>query len=215
MSAFGAGCGGDDDDGAGGNGGKKSSNLSAADVAGGACEMMSGGDDSECKGVDEYSECTQNKCAAEYKTCLGAGYAKGDFSGGKCETYFSCINDSKDKCQNDCERDAACTACFVSTLATCVASAGCTYPTCTTGGNAGKGSATGGGSGGSGESGKSGGTAGITGTGNKTCKELESCCNSLPASQKEPCVLAYNNAKGLGDAACSGVYSVFGALGCK
>jgi hypothetical protein len=211
MGAFGAGCGGDDDDGAGGNGGGKTgSKLSAAAVAGGACQMM--GDDTECKGIDEYSACLQDKCAAEYKQCLGAGYLKGDFSGGKCETYLSCVTGEDDSCHNDCTRDAECTNCMVGMIATCTLGAGCTAPTCTTksSGNAGKGSTTNGSGGSSG-----GGTAGISGTGNKTCKDLESCCNSLPASQKEPCLQAYNAVKGVGDAGCSGVYATFSALGCK
>jgi hypothetical protein len=201
ISGFG--CGGDDDDDtAANNGGKKNSeNLSATDVAGGACEMMSSSSGAECKGTDDYSTCVEKACSDEYKTCLGAGYKSGNFSGGKCETYFKCVTGSKDKCDNDCELDANCTGCFTGTLASCQLNSGCTLPTCTA----------------SGGSGGSSGGAGMTGIpmGNKTCKDVEACCNSLQADQKSTCLMAYNGAKAGGDSVCSILYSTLTGAGCK
>lgn len=198
------GCGDDDAAGeeGGGNGtgagtgggagrGSTSSGSTADDIA--MCMMMGTSGTSDCEGIDEYTACVQEACDAQYKTCLGQNYESGDFSGGMCESLADCTETASDPCT--CDADAECINCFIENLVSC--SMTCPLPDCTGGGG--------------------GGSAGAGGlpSSDKTCDDLEACCNSLDGATKDACLMNYNLIKGSGDLVCSAAYSVYAAAGCN
>jgi hypothetical protein len=182
-----------------GGGGTTGSGMvsgSPAEKASMCAAMQMGGMDSNCEGVDEYVSCVQTACDAGYKTCLGANYKSGDFSGGMCESFGDCLASATD-CS--CTPDGTCMSCFVSNLVSCALS--CPLPMCTAGGAG---------------TGMAGGGAGTgAATGGKTCDDLEACCNSLDEAIKMTCLMQLGVVKAAGDVACSAAYSAYASLGCN
>lgn len=162
---------GDDDSGASNKGGGGS--ASTCDPA-----NTSGGDTPECLA---YSKCEQQACDAEYKQCLGPGYASGQF-GGECSEYMSCV--AQCNCDKACTQQCfpklagACQTCFTGTLGAC------TQSNCQAEQKACSDSQKGaGGAGGTNGSGGAGGTSSGAG-----CAELSTCCPQLQnADQKSSC----------------------------
>jgi hypothetical protein len=156
--------------------------------------------------LSTYNTCVTNACASSFRTCFGAQYQSGTFSG-TCGTWFTCTsacNCGDSACLLACGFPAGdCATCLLS-LETC--SADCTEPACLSGG---------GGTGGAG----GGGTGGIPGFdgglpdgfGDGTCADLLGCCNAITnPSSKQQCMTAYTAAMAQGgDAACGLVYSGF------
>jgi hypothetical protein len=137
--------------------------------------------------VKPYSDCIQGKCDSAFTACYGAGYKTGSFSG-PCGTLITCqskcgCNDSA--CRAACGQPSAeCQTCGVS-LGTCVASSGCTFPTC--------------------------GGADAGGGGGTTCADLKKCCDSIAdAAQKAQCNMFYEQVKGV-EQACAGSLNIYRA----
>lgn len=185
LAAF-TGCGGDEDDGAG-------SKPSPAELAdGSACmdEGAAGPEASDCD-MTEYSECIQETCSAEYEACLGAGYASGNLSGGRCEEFIQCSMDSADPCNpTGCTPSDDCTACFVE-IANCGISAACELPECAGGGGP-----------------SPSGSVNLEGG----CTELEACCASLSGDMATQCEDSVTQLMGI-DLACASALSIYQASG--
>jgi hypothetical protein len=176
-----------------GSDGGGTSKLTPAEVAAGGCSKQSGSSGgSTCTGQAEYQACLETMCASQYSTCLGANYKSGDFTGGTCATYLTCVKDAPDSCSNTCQNDSACMTCLTTDLGNCALNSGCISKlNCSTGGAG------------------SGGGAGISGNG-KTCKDLDACCASLSdASQKSMCMQSASAVKAGGDAVCGQVVTIY------
>lgn len=138
--------------------------------------------------LDTYDNCVLSACDSQYKTCFGADYRNGNFSG-DCGDYIKCqqacaCNDTA--CAQACQGKiaGACQKC-VTSFASCAQS--CKAPACETTGTASSTSSTGG--------------TGSTGSGSHTCAQLTACVAKIPAGQiHDGCnsVAGTNN-----DAACS------------
>lgn len=178
------GCGDDDDEGTG-------SKPSAAEYASGeACAPEGQGAAADCD-TSDYSECLQTQCEAEYKDCLGNGYASGNFAGGRCKEMLDCVMAAPDPCMNDCEISDDCTACF-GEIATCALGSSCALPECAGGG---------------------GPTPGPTGSGGG-CAALDDCCASMQdADQQEQCTQQADAVRAGGDAVCDAALSIYQASG--
>ncbi len=151
-----------------------SSDLSAAEVASGGCNEEQGDvNEDECEGIDEYMECVETECGYGYAECLGDGYEDGDFSGAPCEEHMTCVMESDDTCDNDCQLDpqSECGECFVDMGM-------CAYQNCfslikcgeTTEGGA--------------------------------CSQVDACCASAGELMQMACELQAGAAKSSGDEAC-------------
>jgi hypothetical protein len=49
----------------------------------------------------------------------------------------------------------------------------------------------------------------------KTCDDLEACCNSLDDAIGDACLMQLNAIKSAGDVACGAAYSAYPQLGCN
>lgn len=177
----------------GGSGGSTSSGRTGSN--GGQCPASSSGQ--TCTGEEAYQTCSMSACEIPYKTCFGANYAKGDFTGGSCADFMAC----QLKCPcgtaeaKTCEAACAmqlmqttpgqtCMTCLTA-LATCVTGAACAEPVCTTPGG--------------------GLDAGVTTGGN--CAAAQACCTTLAAlspAAAQSCTTAVSSANGQ-DAACASI----------
>ncbi len=142
--------------------------------------------------VQAYGTCIESACSQQYTACFGPGYASGDFNGGPCGTYYSCITKCGCKdtaCIQGCgAAPTACQMCIANTITNCVASSGCKSPVC--------------------------GDASAQITGYKTCADLMTCCAAITDStQKTLCNTEYQNAAGSGDAVCNSFVVAFEKLG--
>lgn len=169
--------------------GSVSTGNTADDIA--MCMMMGSTGSPDCEGIDEYTTCVMEACEQEYETCLGPNYLQGDFSGGMCESLAECTETASDPCT--CDADSECINCFIDNLVSC--SMTCPLPDCSGGG----------------------GTAGSGGLpmSDKTCDDLQECCNSLDGQAMTACLAQYDAIKGAGDAACGIAYSALAGLGCN
>ena len=154
---------------------------------GNACDPSDeSGDD--CPG---YVTCVKNKCSAAYKTCLGAGYESGQFSGGTCEDYMNCVSKCNsggtcdENCAAECTMGSACQTCLANEVTDCVfnecsAELGACFevdlPDFETGGG---------------------------------CAELEACCASLEGDAKTSCDSLYDSVSATGDVGCGTVLSTY------
>lgn len=184
---------GDDTNTANGGGGPGPSGnvVTTQDAVTGACDGMAMAGGAECD-TTAYVECSQTECAAGYKTCLGPKYESGDFSGGKCEALMQCVAKSADKCDNNCTPDATCEQCLADEVAGCVLSKCLSKLDCGAGGEIPDINVEGG------------------------CKELEACCGSLPAAEKDMCSQLLAGTQAGGDLACGLALTSYTAAGkCK
>ncbi len=183
----------------GGSGGK-ASGTSGGTASGGTSSSCDPTADPTGSGMacPAYVECAAAKCGTEYETCLGAGYATGDFSGASCETFMECTTGCN--CDSSCSQGcfdnagAACSDCLLNTIGNCVTT-NCFSELL---------SCSGGGSGGTG----AGGTTGTTGT-TKTCADLQTCCNGLMGDEQTQCTTLYDQVKAGGDLACGTTYQIY------
>jgi hypothetical protein len=179
------GCGDDDDD--EGTGSKPS----AAEFASGeACAEEGAGAPADCD-TTEYGECLQMQCEAEYKDCLGNGYASGNFAGGRCKEMMDCAMAAPDPCTADCAPSDDCTSCMLE-IANCSFGSSCELPEC----------AGGGGSTPSGSTGSGGG-----------CAALDECCASMTGDQQDQCTQQADAVRAGGDAVCDAALSIYQASG--
>lgn len=177
-----------------GTGGSTNAGSGGANGCGMPNEMLPG--DNECP---EYVNCTQSKCGNALSSCYGAGYESGDFSGGACETYLSCLADCSQNqncdstCIQGCTPDSGCQTCLLNTFGGCVQReclseiqecAGGEFP----GGE-------------------------IPMLPDKGCADLLACCETLDATMKADCISAHDILKSSGDLACAAGYLTFAANG--
>jgi hypothetical protein len=178
MLVVSTGCGGDSKD----KGGSSPSGRSAAN--GGTCPASSSGQ--TCTGEKEYADCAMAACGAQSKTCFGADFLSGVYTG-PCGPYLDCqmkcpCDATATTCEQNCTTlvttNTECLMCLL-TLASCVQSAGCAEPVCQ----------------------GTGIDAGATGGAN--CTALQACCAGLvDANQIQACQLALAGAAG-NDSICS------------
>lgn len=175
-----------------GSGGSSSTGSGSGSSTGDAasCLMTMTGNTSniDCD-LTDYSDCVVDTCGDEIGACLGADWESGDFGGSLCEALCAAPGSVP---------PGECLNCLLD-LSQC--SSNCELPACALEGA--------GGAGGSGAAG-----AGGLPASDKTCDDLEACCNSLDAQIMNACLMQFDLIKGQGDAACGAVYSGFAALGC-
>jgi hypothetical protein len=118
-----------------------------------------------CTGQDEYDACLLAACNNEYKTCLGADYLSGNYTG-TCKTETACIlacacDDLS--CEMNCYNNASadCESC-INVMMDCETNSNCTEPVCSGGGGGGSGG--GDGQGGDGQGGETSTNQGGTST---------------------------------------------------
>jgi len=96
IVAVGASCGSSDSAPSTGNGGAGSSANACDPVV----FAMLNAANSNAKPCSAISTCVANRCAADVVSCAGTNYAQGDFSGGICDQYYTCVQDCK--CDKTC-----------------------------------------------------------------------------------------------------------------
>jgi hypothetical protein len=90
---------------------------------------------SSCSSSDlqSYQTCVTGKCGDKLKTCYGPGALQGNFGGGQCGDYFTCVQKcgcSNVPCVLACgEPSGACQTC-IETASACEESSGCSKPAC-------------------------------------------------------------------------------------
>jgi hypothetical protein len=187
--------------GCGGGSGSKKSPTGRDPALGGMCPASSGG--KTCTGEKEYADCLTAACGAQAKACIGANYAQGDFSGSPCADFMTCemacpCDATGDACVMNCASlhvtpVPACLACAMP-MQSCLASAACELPKCTTTGTP-----------------TSTSTNTSTGTG-ANCKALQTCCASMPSTVAPSCQAALTSAGGV-EASCAAVLQGFQGAG--
>ena len=105
ILALAAGCGG----GSSGSGSFTSATGRTAASGGIVCKSQS------CPAEDTYYACVAGKCDAEAKTCFGAGYASGTFSGA-CQALITCTM----ACPCDSTGTTCLTLCYAAITADCM-----------------------------------------------------------------------------------------------
>jgi hypothetical protein len=195
------------------NGGSNSSNGGNTSSNGGSttgnamCDAALaslGGD-----GCNAYNDCMAENCAAEYEGCMGANYQDGDFSGGACEGFLTCVVDDcecDEACTQGCELDSGCQNCFVGWAFSSCSGQSCGDELSACANSQGAGGSNGGG-GSSNSGGGSGGTGGIPGLSDATCADLTACCAGLGADLQATCDAVVTAGNDLG---CSAAFTGFG-----
>jgi len=172
------------------NGGSTSSNAGSTNNAGSNSTAMCDPTDptGQAAAYPAVTDCAQTECQNEYRLCLGANYANGDYSGGECEAYMECsvACDCDETCLMGCDFAGPCETCFSDTLGTCI------FQNCL---------------------GAAGGDAGIPGFGTATCADLQACCDSLPSGDQATCQAYYDQVSGFGDIGCGAVITQFPTCG--
>jgi len=178
-----AGCGG------GSSSGNYTSPTGRSPATGGQCPGSTSGQ--TCTGEQAYYDCLTKACGTEAKACFGNNYLKGDYTGGSCSDFMTCMmacpcDSTADACTTQCAvtyvmsaAGAACATC-TTTLQACTTLAACTAPVCTTGTT----------------------TTTTTSTGTN-CAALQTCCGKMAdATIKAACQSAITSAGG-DDATCA------------
>jgi hypothetical protein len=183
----------------------------------------SNGQPQTCTGGPAYGQCASAACNSQLTAALGSGYNSSVYTG-PCASYMTCYDAcpcgaSYNTCTGNCATNAGATCqSSMMTLATCLNSATCADPVCTTiggaggaAGAAGYGGYAGGIAGASGYAGGLGGTAGVGGgTGTYTCAQLSACCARITDPNYAPIKTACTTTVGYAvDAACSSVYTTY------
>jgi hypothetical protein len=125
--------------GSGGNSGQDAGSGGSGSGSGGSASGSGGASGlTQCAGstfgsctqaeIKTYSDCVTTACDSEYKTCLGAGYKSGTYSG-PCGDHTKCVSacNCDSTCISQCTQSSECTTCEQS-YATCGAS--CSLPAC-------------------------------------------------------------------------------------
>jgi hypothetical protein len=173
--------------GCGGGDGGGSINSKGRNTVTGECSAQSQGE--TCTGEAAYEACIKSKCDAQYKACLGSGYASGSYSG-PCGPMANCLlncpcDATADSCEMNCFQQITpeCMTCGQG-IEMCERTSGCTEPVCTpitataTGTSTGTGTSSG--------SATKTSTSFNTGTGTSAstgnCAALQACCKQLVAA---------------------------------
>lgn len=119
LGTFTTACDSDDPGDPSGNNTAGSSGAAGSNSGSGGCED-GGNSTPEC---EAYGKCATTNCDAEYKQCMGDGYASGNW-GGACEELMKCVtNCGCDKdCSAKCKPSTECTSCQGTTIGQCVMS---------------------------------------------------------------------------------------------
>lgn len=188
---------------AGCGGGSGSSNYTSptgrSPANGGECPASSSGE--TCTGEDAYYDCLIAACDAQSKACFGSNYMKGDFTGGVCADFMTCMlacpcDATGDTCVGTCVSTyilaATATACMTcaTTLQGCTDAAGCVEPVCT-------------------PTGTNTNTSTTTGA---SCTALAACCAAVPATATAQCQAALTAAAG-DETTCSAILGGFQSSG--
>jgi hypothetical protein len=157
--------------------------------------------------LQTYQTCVTGKCGDAFKSCYGPGSLQGNFNGGQCGDYRTCVQKcgcSDYQCFVACGvRPVACQLCEA-TVSACEESSGCTKPACL-------------------GAIPDGGVSFPDGSfilpdadigafldalsAPATCNDLLNCCNMLATPSKELCLMQYNDLKPMGDQQCAYGYN--------
>lgn len=182
-----------------GIGGKASATKSTANPS---CSSVSLGLGSRCPAVEQ---CMRSQCSSQLTSCYGDEDAKGNRTGGLCQSYTSCIEgcNCESACVRDCsaQEDQACRDC-TSTILDCVQASCVSEATACVnnvlGGTAGAPSVVR-------SSGVAGSfsAAGAASVEKHTCVDLQACCARLTGTAQTNCQTYYSTAASYGDSGCS------------
>ena len=138
--------------------------------------------------IKDYSQCVEQACQSQYKSCFGPDYRSGDYAG-PCADYSECLGGCScedDRCRAACEQPPACTTCmagFSSCGLSCATKIACALP--------------GGGDGGAGS--------------DEACDDLAACCESISDDRQSlQCKMAHAQLSTFGvSAACASALNVY------